>query len=190
MAKVIYSEEKLFYDTYVWEKTSYVTFIWRIAKCNVPKERAILPWRLPITRETIKNRWKKHRENDPVWQFYDKYLWDKPSYRYYKEKVNSWMPLHEAIKKNVKRAKYLKENNIVVKKKPKTVIVSNSDDNFFIKITYSKEEAKVFREVYIDRIDELEDMMLSCEPEEMGKLLETEKQLKKELDVFNKWNPL
>ena len=33
------------------------------------------------------------------------------------------MPLHEAIKKNVKRAKYLKENNIVVKKKPKTVIV-------------------------------------------------------------------
>ena len=54
MAKVIYSEEKLFYDTYVWEKTSYVTFIWRIVKCNVPKERAILPWRLPITRETIK----------------------------------------------------------------------------------------------------------------------------------------
>ena len=99
------------------------------------------------------------------------------------------MPLHEAIKKNVKRAKYLKENNIVVKKKPKTVIVSNSDDNFFIKITYTKEEAKVFRDVYIDKLDELEDMMLSCEPEEMGKLLETEKQLKKELEVFNKWNP-
>ena len=31
--------------------------------------------------------------------------------------------------------------------------------------------------------------MLTCEPEEMDKLLETEKQLKKELEVFNKWNP-
>ena len=108
--KIIYIKEKEFYDSYTWEKASYITYIGRIKRSKLTMEEAILPWRLPITWEKIKEKWKKIRERDPVWLFYDRYLWDKPSYRYYREKVNAWMPLHEAIKKDYKRAQFLKEN--------------------------------------------------------------------------------
>ena len=187
--KIIYIKEKEFYDSYTWEKASYVTYIGRIKRSNLPVEEAILPWRLPITWEKNKEKWRKIREKDPVRLFYDRYLWDKPSYRYYKEKVNAWMPMHEAIKKDRKRADYLREN----KNKKKKIIhtVKLLDDSYFlIEITLPKEEAKVFRKIYEEKIQENEDKMLYSECDELIKLIKENDQLRKELKVFNKWNPL
>ena len=39
-------------------------------------------------------------------------------------------------------------------------------------------------------IEETEERLLSCEVWEMNWLVKKADQLKKELDVFNKWNPL
>ena len=187
--KIIYIKEKEFYDSYTWEKVSYVTYIGRITKSKLPMEKAILPWRLPMTWEKIKEKWRKIRERDPVWIFYDRYLWDKPSYRYYREKVNAWMPLHEAIRKEKKRAEYLKQNKNKKKKIIQTVKLLTDDSNFFIEITLPKEEAKIFRRIYEEKIEKNEEKMLYCDCDEIIKIIKENEQIKKELRVFNKWNP-
>ncbi len=187
--KIIYIKEKEFYDSYTWEKASYVTYIWRIKRRNLPPEEAIRPENLPMNGDKIKEKWRKIRERDPVWIFYDRYLWDKPSYRYYREKVNAWMPLHEAIRKEKKRAEYLKQNKNKKKKIIQTVRLLTDDSNFFIEITLPKEEAKIFRKIYEEKISENEDKMLYCECDELISLMKENEQLKKELKVFNKWNP-
>ena len=56
--------------------------------------------------------------------------------------------------------------------------------------TYSKEEASVIRNRYMSIIEETEERLLSCEVWEMNWLVKKADQLKKELEVFNKWNPL
>ena len=188
--KIIYIKEKEFYDSYTWEKASYVTYIGRIKRRNLPPEEAIRPWNLPMNGEKIKEKWRKIKERDPVWIFYDKYLWDKPSYRYYREKVRAGMPLHEAIKKERKRAEYLKQNKNKKKKIIQTVKLLTDDSNFFIEITLPKEEAKIFRRIYEEKILDNENKMLYCECDELIKLMKENEQLRKELKVFNKWNPM
>ena len=190
MSKLIYVEEKLFYDSYKWEKASYIAYISRVKK-NIPFEEAILPWKLERNLKKLKEKWSKYRNDDPTWIFYNNYEWEKLSFRYFKEKVNAWMPMEIAIKKDRKMAQFLKENRYKKNKKSKTVSLSNTDDSFFIKITLSKEEAEIFREIYEERIEENEYKMLSDEcDEDMNTLIKENDQLKKELEIFNKWNPL
>jgi hypothetical protein len=100
------------------------------------------------------------------------------------------MPLHEAIKKDYKRAQFLRENKIPNKKIIHTVKLLTDDSNFFIEITLPKEEAKIFRRIYEEKISENEDKMLYCECDELIKLMKENEQLRKELKVFNKWNPI
>ena len=99
------------------------------------------------------------------------------------------MPMEEAIKREKKRADYLRENKYKKPKKVKPITISNHESNFYIEITYSKEEANVIRKVYIEIIEDNEERILSCEPEEMNELVKRSDQLKRELEVFNKWNP-
>ena len=47
----------------------------------------------------------------------------------------------------------------------------------------------MIRKVYIEIIEDNEERILSCEPEEMNELIKRSDQLKRELEVFNKWNP-
>ena len=189
MSKVIHPKEKEYYDSYLWEKTSYVTFMSRIKRNNTPLEIAILPWKLQNSRERLKEKWKEYRDNDPAWRYYNNYVWDKVWFRYFKEKIRAWMPMEEAIKRERKRADYLKENKYKKSKKVKPITISNHESNFYIEITYSKEEANVIRKVYIEIIEDNEERILSCEPEEMNELVKRSDQLKRELEVFNKWNP-
>ena len=101
------------------------------------------------------------------------------------------MPMEIAIKKDKKMAQFLKENRYKKNKKSKTVNLSNTDDYYFIEVTLSKEEAKVFRKLYEERIEENKYKMLSDEcDEDMNTLIKENNQLKKELEIFNKWNPL
>ena len=100
------------------------------------------------------------------------------------------MPLHEAIKKDYKRAQFLKENKNKKKKIVHTVKLLTDNSNFFIEITLPKEEARIFRKIYEEKISENEDRMLYCECDELIRLVKENEQLKKELKVFNKWNPL
>ncbi len=100
------------------------------------------------------------------------------------------MPLHEAIKKDYKRAQFLKENKNKKKKNVHTVKLLTDDNHFLIQITLPKEEAKIFRKIYEEKIEENEDKMLYCECDELIKLMKENEQLRKELKVFNKWNPI
>jgi hypothetical protein len=99
------------------------------------------------------------------------------------------MPMEEAIKFEKKKGEFLKEKRIKPKKKVKKISISSDESNYYIRITYPKEEANVIRKVYIEKIDENEERMLSCEIEEMNKLVKATEQLKKELIEFNRWNP-
>ena len=189
MPKVIYVKEKEYYDSYQWEKAAYMTYIGRIKRSKLPFEIAILPWQLEIHKQRLKEKWDNYRENNPLWIFYHDYKWDKPSFKHFKDKVNAWMSKEDAIKWEKKKGAFVKEKRKNKSKKIKVNVI-DYESNYYIEVTYSKEEASVIRDIYIEKIDKLEDLMLSCEVEEMGKLLEDEKQLKKELEVFNKWNPL
>ena len=68
----------------------------------------------------------------------------------------------------------------------------HDDSYYYIEITYSKEEAAVFRSMYIEKIVNNEEIIANTylEPFELEKIRKKNEQLKKELEVFNKWNPL
>jgi phosphopantetheinyl transferase len=68
----------------------------------------------------------------------------------------------------------------------------HDDSYYYIEITYSKEEAAVFRSMYIEKIVDIEEIIANSylEPYELEKYRKESEQLKKELEVFNKWNPL
>ena len=63
MSKLIYVEEKLFYDSYKWEKASYIAYISRVKK-NIPFEEAILQWKLERNLKRLKEKWDKYRNDD------------------------------------------------------------------------------------------------------------------------------
>lgn len=63
------------------------------------------------------------------------------------------------------------------------------EDYFFIEITYPKEEAVIFRQIYEEKIQENENKLLSDDSEDLVSLMKENNQLKMELEVFNKWNP-
>ena len=188
MPKVIYKEAKEYYDSYQWEKSSYVTFIGRIKRNKTAFEIAILPWKLAITKERLKEKWDNYRNQNPLWIFYHNYEWDKPSYKHFLDKVNAWMSKEDAIKWEKKKGEFIKEKRSKQPKK-KPVKVSNDESNYYIRVTYQKEEASVIRKVYIEKIEENEEKLLSCEQEDMNRLERETEHLKKELKVFNEWNP-
>ena len=60
---------------------------------------------------------------------------------------------------------------------------------YFIEITYDKETAKIFREIYIDEIKKCDLMLLDVEDQKEAFIILKDKEfLEKQLKVFNKWN--
>ena len=58
-------------------------------------------------------------------------------------------------------------------------------------MTYDKETAKIFRDIYIDKIRFCDLKLLEVEDQkEVFKILKEKDFLIKQLSVFNKWNPL
>ena len=192
MSNLVHKAENEYYKSYTWKKASYSTFISRVLRNKIALEIAILPIQVLNNNDKLKEKWKNYRDNNPTYVFWNTYEWDKIGYRYFQEKLRAWMPMEEAIKKGSKRLDYLKLNRYKKHKNKKNRVVSNSDSssNYLIEVTYSKEEASVIRNMYIKIIDETEERLLSCEVWEMNGLVKKVDQLKKELEVFNKWNPL
>ena len=191
MANLIYKTENEYYKSYVWEKAPYYTFLSRVLRNKLPLEIAILPVKLFNNSEKLKEKWKNYRDNNPTYVFWNTYKWEKIWYRYFQEKLKAWMPKEEAIKKWTGKIEYLKLHWYRKrKKKNKGVEISDSSSNYLIEVTYSKEEASVIRNRYMSIIEETEERLLSCEVWEMDGLVKKADQLKKELEVFNKWNPL
>ena len=190
MANLIYKTENEYYKSYVWEKAPYYTFLSRVLRNKLPLEIAILPVKLFNNSEKLKEKWKNYRDNNPTYVFWNTYKWEKIWYRYFQEKLRAWMPMEEAIKKWTRKIEYLKLHWFRKrKKKNKIVETSDSSSNYLIEVTYSKEEASVIRNRYMSIIEETEERLLSCEVWEMNGLVKKVNQLKKELEVFNKWNP-
>ena len=191
MANLIYKTENEYYKSYVWEKAPYYTFINRVLRNKLPLEIAILPVKLFNSSEKLKEKWKNYRDTDPTYVFWNTYKWEKIWYRYFQEKLRAWMPKEEAIKKWTRKIEYLKLHWYRKhKKKNRGVESSDSSSNYLIEVTYSKEEASVIRNRYMSIIEETEERLLSCEVWEMNWLVKKADQLKKELEVFNKWNPI
>ena len=191
MANLIYKTENEYYKSYVWEKAPYYTFINRVLRNKLPLEVAILPLKIFNNNDKLKEKWKNYRENNPTYVFWNTYKWEKIWYRYFQEKIRAWMPMEEAIKKWTRKIEYLKLHWYRKrKKKNRGVESSDSSSNYLIEVTYSKEEASVIRNRYMSIIEETEERILSCEVWEMNGLVKKADQLKKELEVFNKWNPL
>jgi hypothetical protein len=58
-------------------------------------------------------------------------------------------------------------------------------------VTYDKETAKIFRDIYIDKVRFCDLKLLEVEDQkEVFKILKEKDFLIKQLSVFNKWNPL
>ena len=191
MANLIYKTENEYYKSYVWEKAPYYTFLSRVLRNKLPLEVAILPVKVFNNNDKLKEKWKNYRDNNPTYVFWNTYKWEKIWYRYFQEKLRAWMPMEEAIKKWTRKIEYLKLHWYRKhKKKNKVVESSDSSSNYLIEVTYSKEEASVIRNRYMSIIEETEERLLSCEVWEMNWLVKKADQLKKELEVFNKWNPL
>ena len=98
------------------------------------------------------------------------------------------MSKEDAIKWEKKKGEFIKEKRSKQPKR-KPVKVSNDESNYYIRVTYQKEEASVIRKVYIEKIEENEEKLLSCEQEDMNRLEKETEHLKKELKVFNERNP-
>jgi len=195
MSRVIHVKEKEYYDSYLWEKTSYSTFIARVLRYKLDFETAILVGKLDDSRSRLRERWEKYRNNDADWVFWNSYKGsDRVCYRFFKEKLRAWMSRENAIRRGDKRFRFLK-----FKRKLKNSCwldrwsskeLEKRESYYFIEVRYLPEIAEVFRKVYLERISKNEERMLYCEACEMDELIRENKQLKKELEVFNKWNPL
>ena len=185
MCKTKYWKAREFYNQYSWRKASYVTFLKRIKKYDLPYEIAIQFWNI----EDNDPKWKRSKKKDSYRDYYQSYEWEKVNYRYFKDRIREWIPAEEAIKR-------LPKKETIIRYKPKkikeTVELIHDDSYYYIEITYSKEEAAVFRSMYIEKIVNNEEIIANTylEPFELEKIRKKNEQLKKELEVFNKWNPL
>ena len=191
MHKIKYKEAKAFYDSYKWKKATYANFILRIKK-NIPFERAVLPWLLNDNRDWLKEKWKKYREESPYYDFYNSYNWVKVSYRNFLTKIRSWFTPEVAIIKNSRRNIPKRERNRLCN--VKRSLCRNNKLNksyYFIEITYDKDTAKIFRNIYIDMIYLCDLKLLDVEDQKDANIILKDKEfLEKQLKVFNKWNPL
>ena len=189
-----YKAEKEYYDNYKWEKASYVTFISRIKNIKLPFEIAITAWNLKYNKDKIKKRRETYRSKQPYWEFYINYPWEKTNYRTFKDKIKAWLSPEEAIlkfnkvKKNKKNSYYSEKRKSNFRKKQTTKTFNES--YHFIEVTYSVEEANVIRTMYITKIQDDEIKLIGCSYDEAIKIQKEIDQLRKELEVFNKWNPL
>ena len=148
MWKIKYFEAKEYYDSYTWEKASYVSFIARIKRNKYPFDKAILPWKL--------DPYRRKKKSDPMKEFYDNYQWEKIGYRYYKDRVRLWESYEEAIKKKSKLLEGYKYKPKPIKKYV-AVNTERRESDYYIEVTYPKEIAVVFRNAYLRMIDDIEE---------------------------------
>ena len=186
MNKIKYFNEKRIYDSYTWKKVSYSNFLSRVKK-NMPFEVAILSWFLDRTYRK-KSSTKIH--NNKYLKYYSSYVWEKVSYSNFLYKIRQWLHPEIAIRKYTRVSRCKKERNrlVNVRKKKKS---SFNQSYYLIEVTYDKDVANVFRNVYYEMLNNLQDKYHSSDNlREANLILKNINALKKEIEVFNQWNPL
>lgn len=185
MPKLIYKEQKEFYDNYKWMKVSYYNFIQR-TKRKIPFEMAIKPWVLRQSLDNLKRKRKNYRERDPYYDFYHSYEGEKTTRRYFKVRLKFWYTPEEAIKKHPQYKPLKKQRQ----KKVQNTYKKRKKSDYLIEITYPKEVAEIFRKMYKEKIEICEEKLFQTENcRESFKIQRLKKRLEFELNIFNKRNP-
>lgn len=183
------SQKAELYRKYLWPKCSKSTFYERMKKW-MSFQDAIKPIEYEIRYKTGKI--KSHRfEGELAW--YNEYEWPKPSRARFYQRLYQWWPKEEAIKLQVDKRHFFKK--IKVNKNPyiksNTPLLNKVDDSdkYEIRITYSKEEAKVIRKEYINMIEDLEWKLHGIEDMQEAKEINSRlEKLEKEYEIFKNYN--
>lgn len=164
-----------FYDSYEWAKVCYSRFIEMYNVCK-DEYKAIKHWTI-----TIIDRYPNEYE------IYKKYSQPKCSFSQFMIRYKLWKSLDECARAtNWARPWWLYKYTTHAEAKKQKY----KWDNYLIEITYSKDEAIVFRNVYLKMIDELEYEMLDCTPQRDHEIKLQLQQLTHELEIFNIYNPI
>lgn len=176
------------------KKVCYTTFRERVKRW-IAMEDAI---------KYIAPKQKTRKESSPIWQYWDSYKWDKPAYNVFRTRViNLGRTFEEAIEPKMKvwyKAERYMKGVETMAGKWKTVkrisepwyLKPKQDPNYRkIDITYTEEEAEVFRSAYQRMINEIELKLLNEEDtKQVIELNRKLKQLQWELQTFNLFNPI
>lgn len=165
-------------------KVPFATFMQRVYKW-VPKERAI------SVEQLTRNREAKTRHKEREW--YNSYKGEKCDYRLFLWRLNFSDDWEWCIDPNKRKWGYVDHWNHKQGKLTKELHSSFKkvipDSYYVIEITYSPEEAKVFKKVYLGMIEELQ---TEYEQEEIpAKALQIQEKLDKitkEYEVFLNFN--
>lgn len=182
-----------FYNSYKWEKVLWTTFYYRV---RLGGEES---WEDKIK---IKQKEYHRRNTAPKGKWAKEFTWyltqpepkaTKSSFRnrlnlgYAKEKAILMWDERQKAREEKWDARFSPPKAYVP---PKKEVLQINEDDFMIKITLSKEEAKVIREEYEKMISEIEDeLIFVVEKTEISELNRRLESLYKELQTFNLYNP-
>jgi len=164
-----------YWNNYEWEKVWYTRFLEVYTWCW-NKERAIRKnW------ITIYERYPKE------YSIYQTYKEPKASFSLFVDRLKKWKSIEQAlIPTRWARGWWWHiqyESHADAKEK------LHKDDNYYIEVSYSKEEAEVFRKVYKKMIDDLEYERLDATPQRSHEIEKEIKKLELQLEIFNIYNP-
>lgn len=167
-------ELKQFRENYKWDKVWYWRFLEMYNVCW-DEERAIKRNQISII-----ERYPKEYE------IYRSYNQPKCSFSQFMIRHRLWKSISECLKPTSwQRPWWL----IVYDTHAQTIQKKYKWDNYLIEVSYSTEEALIFRNVYKRMIDELEYEILDATPSQAHEIEKKLKQLNHELEIFNIYNP-
>ena len=144
------SQIKELYDKFLWIKCSMTLYYQRIKRWISPLEAL-----KPVEKKELATRSKMYAEEV---ERYKKQPQPKPPYHRYYGRLQKWYTKEEAIKIQLIRKERKKKKLKDVYVKTYTVKQQQNQKYFFeIKIRYKPEESAVFKAVYENMIQELED---------------------------------
>lgn len=180
-----------FYNSYKWDKVTRPTFYYRVRLgWEETWEEKIKPRERTYVRKNTTPRGK--RATEMTW--YNEQPGPKASKTLFRNRLNLNYPKEEAILigeewNTTKRwqTKYTQQAKVYI---PKKIIQKSPDENdFLIKITLSKEEARVFRKEYVNMIEQTEwELTYTEEKTQVSELNERLTRLRWELEIFNSYN--
>lgn len=185
----ILSECTEFYEAYQWEKCSFKIFYSRRVRYkNEPLERLVQP-KCIITKRRKDYSW-------PYWESLKKFdeLPKQPIKRNkFYQRLTLGYTFEEAIKtwKAFEKISQNKKKNMPVKiHRFSKHVVQEEKKPSYVDVTYPKEVAKVFRDMYNEMIENIENDLedLRWTVEELREARKRLENLKEELCVFNYYN--
>ena len=166
---------KEYLENYKWEKVWYARFIEMFKVCW-DEEKAIKPWTITLI--------DRYPEQYAIYKLYPQ---PKCSFSQFMIRFRLWKSIEDCVRATSwARPWWLKVYDTHAEAKRKLY----KWDNYLIEITYSKEEASVFRNVYLKMIDDLEIEMIDCSPLRDTEIKKQLKELNHELEIFNIYNPI